>query len=129
MLVTAVIELLVPAARLRPVVLFCTVALTGLTFIGLMLVPSVGDAYRWFFGVAQWPFRAAMAVLDGATVPAVVPVFLAADPPISSRSRRFSFRWHSLLARCGPKGRALGLRVTRASHSSVNAGPPLSDTS
>jgi hypothetical protein len=79
-LVTAVVELVLPAARQRSVVLLSTVALTGLTFICLMVVPTVGDAYRWFFGLVQWPFRAAMAAFEGAAVPSVVPVFLAADP-------------------------------------------------
>jgi hypothetical protein len=80
-LVASVAELVAPAARRHAAtVLALCVGLTGLTFVAMLLVPLGGDGYRWFFGVAQWPFRMATAVVTGAPVPAITPVSFAADP-------------------------------------------------
>ena len=80
-LVVAVAELAIPAARRHvTATLTFAVCLTGVTFVAMLLLPFAGDGYRWFFGVAQWPFRAAGAILAASPVPGVAPVRFAADP-------------------------------------------------
>jgi hypothetical protein len=61
-------------------VLVAAACLTGLTYVGMLLVPAVADAYSWLFGMLQWPFRIARAVIVGAALPNPVRVFFAADP-------------------------------------------------
>jgi hypothetical protein len=79
-LAAAIAEVVIPTARRHlAVALALAVALTGLTFLVMLLVPAGADAYRWFFGFAQWPFQIVTAVLTGAPVPAVTSVFFAAD--------------------------------------------------
>jgi hypothetical protein len=80
-LVAAVAELASPAVRRHAAVALAACAcLTGLTFVAMLLTPAGADGYRWFFGFAQWPFRAAVALIGGAPVPGAVPVTFAADP-------------------------------------------------
>ncbi len=80
-LVAAIAEIVAPTVRRHPAAaLALCVGLTGLTFVVMLLVPAGGDGYRWFFGVAQWPFRVAAAVIAGAPGPGVTPVMFAADP-------------------------------------------------
>lgn len=78
-LAAAIAEMILRTRRRREI-LATAVVLTGITFVGLLIVPEVGTAYRWFFGAAQWPFRAVMETLAGNPLPGVIPVFLAADP-------------------------------------------------
>jgi hypothetical protein len=80
-LAAAIAEFVIPAARRHPAAaLGLAVVLTGLLFVAMLLVPAVGDGYRWFFGFAQWPFRVAGALLTVTPPPGVTPVFFAADP-------------------------------------------------
>jgi len=57
-LMGAFIEVVAPTDVFKPrVVLAVSVALTGITFIGLQLSPLVGDGYQLVMGLVQWPFR------------------------------------------------------------------------
>ena len=79
-LVAAIVEFAVPAARRHAATLLIVAAgLTGLTFIVMLTMPAGADGYRWFFGLAQWPFRMAATLLFGAPVPVISPVSFAAD--------------------------------------------------
>jgi hypothetical protein len=80
-LIAAVAELVSPAARRHPgAILILAVAVTGLTYVAMLLVPAGADGYRWFIGIAQWPFRIAPAMAAGMPLPALAPVRFAADP-------------------------------------------------
>ena len=80
-LVAAIAELVSPKARRQAAaILILAVALTGLTYVAMLLVPAGGDGYRWFIGILQWPFRIVAAIAAGAPLPALAPVRFAADP-------------------------------------------------
>jgi hypothetical protein len=80
-LIAAVAELVTPTARRHAgAILFLAVVVTGLTYVAMLLVPAGGDGYRWFIGIAQWPFRIVAAIAAGAPLPAIAPVRFAADP-------------------------------------------------
>ena len=80
-LIAAIAELVSPTARRHAgAILILAVALTGLTYVAMLLVPGGGDGYRWFIGILQWPFRTVAAIAAGAPVPTIAPVRFAADP-------------------------------------------------
>ena len=80
-LIAAVAELVTPAARHHAGrILILAVAVTGLTYVAMLLLPAGGDGYRWFMGIAQWPFRVGAAIAAGAPLPDIAPVRFAADP-------------------------------------------------
>ena len=80
-LIAAVAELVSPIARRHAAAtLVLAVAVTGLTYVAMLLVPAGGDGYRWFLGVLQWPFRIVGALAAGTPLPAITPVRFAADP-------------------------------------------------
>ena len=64
-----------PGRRAVPV----TAALAILAFVGIELVPVVGETYRWSLGILQWPARAAFAAGRVAPIPSVAPVQLTSD--------------------------------------------------
>lgn len=79
-LIAAVAELASPAARQHAgAILILAVAVTGLTYVAMLLVPIGGDGYRWSIGIVQWPFRIAAAIAASAPLPAIAPVRFAAD--------------------------------------------------
>jgi len=53
---------------------------TAIVFIAIKLSATAGEGYRIALAVLQWPFRAAFALIDGAAMPGLVKVRLAADP-------------------------------------------------
>jgi hypothetical protein len=80
-LIAAIAELVSPTARRHAgAILVLAVAITGLTYVAMLLVPAGGDGYRWFIGIVQWPFRIVAATAAGAPLPTVAPVGFAADP-------------------------------------------------
>ncbi len=80
-LIAAIAELVSRTARRQAAtILILAVALTGLTYVAMLLVPAGGDGYRWFVGILQWPFRIVAAMAAGAPLPAIAPVRFAADP-------------------------------------------------
>jgi hypothetical protein len=80
-LLAAVAELIMPAARRHAgAILVLAVAVTGLTYVAMLLVPAGGDGYRWFIGIVQWPVRIVAAIAAGSPLPAIAPVRFAADP-------------------------------------------------
>lgn len=80
-LIAAIAELVSPTARRQAAaILILAVALTGLTYVAMLLVPAGGDGYRWFIGILQWPFRIVAVIAAGAPLPAIAPVRFAADP-------------------------------------------------
>ena len=80
-LLAAVAELVIPVARRHVgATLLIAVAATGLTYVAMLVSPAGGDGYRWFIGLVQWPFRIAGALAAGTPVPAIAPVWFAADP-------------------------------------------------
>jgi hypothetical protein len=80
-LIAAVAELVSPRARRHAgAILILTVAVTGITYVAMLLVPAGGDGYRWFIGFVQWPFRITGAIAAGTPLPAIAPVRFAADP-------------------------------------------------
>jgi hypothetical protein len=79
-LLAAIAELVSPAARRHgAAVLFLAVAVTGLTYVVMLVVPAGADGYRWLIGVLQWPFRIGAALAAGTPVPAIAPVRFVAD--------------------------------------------------
>ena len=59
-LLAAVAELVIPVARRHVgATLLLAVAVTGLTYVAMLVIPAGGDGYRWFIGIVQWPFRIA----------------------------------------------------------------------
>jgi hypothetical protein len=80
-LVAAIIEFAAPGLRRHAgLLLIIAACMTGLTFIVMLTTPAGADGYRWFFGLVQWPFRTAAALVSGVPVPAIAPVTFAADP-------------------------------------------------
>ena len=80
-LLAAVAELVIPVARRHVgATLLIAVAVTGLTYVAMLVIPAGGDGYRWFIGIVQWPFRIAGALAAGTPLPAIAPVRFAADP-------------------------------------------------
>ena len=80
-LLAAVGELVIPVARRHGrAILVLAVAITGLTYVAMLVIPAGGDGYRWFIGIVQWPFRIAAALGAGTPLPAIAPVRFAADP-------------------------------------------------
>jgi len=66
-----------PATLVVPIV---AIAATGVVFTLVKVAPAAGDVYRIGLAVMQWPFAALGAVVSGASIPAITPVTLAADP-------------------------------------------------
>jgi hypothetical protein len=80
-LLAAVAEVVSPMARRHAAaMLVLAVALTGLTYLAMLLEPAGADAYRWFLGAVQWPLRIAAALVAGLPVPDLAAVRFAADP-------------------------------------------------
>ena len=79
-LLAAVAELVIPAARRHGgAILVLAIAITGLTYVSMLVIPAGGDSYRWFIGIVQWPFRIGGALAAGTPLPAIAPVRFAAD--------------------------------------------------
>lgn len=57
-----------------------SVVVTIASYVAIEVVPVAADLYRVGLGIAQWPFRAAAALIAGTPVPAVAPVQLWSDP-------------------------------------------------
>ena len=56
------------------------VVVTMASYVAIEVVPFAADVYRVGLGLAQWPFRALLAVLSGGSAPGVAPVQLWSDP-------------------------------------------------
>jgi hypothetical protein len=67
-----------PAVGPRLVV--SSVVVTMVSYVAIEVVPFASDLYRMGLGLAQWPFRALLAMAGSAPVPAVAPVQLWSDP-------------------------------------------------
>ena len=68
-------------------VLAVAIAVVGIGFVAVQVWPPATDAYRSGLGAAQWPFRAVVALIGGAPIPASHPCRPSAMPATSSPSR------------------------------------------
>lgn len=60
-------------------VLWAGIAIVGVGFAAIQLWPPAVELYRIALGTAQWPIRAAVAVLTGEPIPAIAPVAATPD--------------------------------------------------
>lgn len=65
-----------PSARL----LLVACAATGIGYAAVEIVPTATEAYRYGWGVLQWPGSAIAAWIGGNSLPAPTPVQAVADP-------------------------------------------------
>jgi hypothetical protein len=61
-------------------VLATSIALTGVAFTLVKLWPPATEAYRFGWGILQWPVIALLRVLRGSELPALQSVALVRDP-------------------------------------------------
>lgn len=63
----------------RQPVLAAAIVVVALAFISVQVWPPATDAYRVGLGLAQWPFRAAIALIGGVPLPDPSPVVAVGD--------------------------------------------------
>jgi hypothetical protein len=66
-------------APVGPRLVGASVIFTIAIYVAIEIVPVASDVYRVGLGAVQWPFRALLAVLQAAPVPALAPVQLTSD--------------------------------------------------
>lgn len=63
----------------RQSVLAVAIVVVALAFVAVQIWPPATDAYRVGLGLAQWPLRAAIALIGGVPVPDPSPVITVGD--------------------------------------------------
>jgi hypothetical protein len=61
-------------------VLAVSIFATGIAFSLVKLWPPASEAYRWLWGLAQWPLAALLRLARGADLPGLFGVALVRDP-------------------------------------------------
>jgi hypothetical protein len=60
-------------------VLVVAIVAVGLVFAAVQVWEPASEAFSWMLGAGQWPFRAFVAAVSGASSPTVAPVVATAD--------------------------------------------------
>ena len=61
-------------------VLGAAIAITGIGFAAIKLLPAAADLYGRTLGLLQWPFHAVAALVSGSALPGVLAAPVARDP-------------------------------------------------